>query len=122
MNHSPLPVTTELSVRLQGGPTGPLAPPTRRARLRSRWRPRCCGADAGRLARVMYPILGRMLEEGWLADGWEDQAQLGRAKRPPRRYYELTAEGKTALGAVVAAAGRDARFSRGIRQPAVGGI
>jgi hypothetical protein len=30
---------------------GPLAPPTRRTRLRSRWRSRLGGADAGRLAR-----------------------------------------------------------------------
>ena len=32
-------------------PAGPLAPPTRRARLRSRWRSRYGGANAGRLAR-----------------------------------------------------------------------
>src|SRR5262249_36729741 len=70
---------------------------------------------------VMYPILRRMLDEGWLDDGWEDQAQVGRAKRPPRRYYELTAEGKVALGALVAKAGRDARFSRVIGRPVVAG-
>ena len=60
---------------------------------------------------VMYPLLQRMLDEGWLADGWEDQAQTGRAKRPPRRYYELTDAGKLALGAVIAEARRDARFA-----------
>jgi PadR family transcriptional regulator, regulatory protein PadR len=60
---------------------------------------------------VMYPILQRMLDEGWLEDGWEDQAQVGRAKRPPRRYYELTDEGMVALGALVAEARRDTRFS-----------
>ena len=60
---------------------------------------------------VMYPLLQRMLDEGWLADGWEDQAQTGRAKRPPRRYYELTGAGKAALGAVIAEARRDARFA-----------
>ena len=32
-------------------PAGPLAPPPRRARLRSRWRSRYGGASAGRLAR-----------------------------------------------------------------------
>jgi len=32
-------------------PAGPLAPPPRRARLRSRWRSRYVGANAGRLAR-----------------------------------------------------------------------
>ncbi len=60
---------------------------------------------------VMYPILQRMLDEGWLDDGWEDRVQVGRAKRPPRRYYELTDEGKIALGALIAEARRDARFS-----------
>jgi PadR family transcriptional regulator, regulatory protein PadR len=34
---------------------------------------------------VMYRILQSMLDDGWLADGWEEQAQAGRAKRPPRR-------------------------------------
>ena len=61
---------------------------------------------------VMYPTLQRMLDEGWLDDGWEDQVQVGRAKRPPRRYYQLTDEGKIALGALVAEARHDARFSR----------
>lgn len=59
---------------------------------------------------VMYPILQRMLDEGWLTDGWEAQAQAGRAKRPPRRYYELTDVGKAALGALLVRARSDARF------------
>ena len=60
---------------------------------------------------VMYPLLSRMLDEGWLADGWEDQPQVGRAKRPPRRYYELTNDGRIALGALVAGAKLDPRFA-----------
>ena len=60
---------------------------------------------------VMYPLLQRMLDEGWLDDGWEEKVQVGKAKRPPRRYYELTDEGKIALGALIAEARRDARFS-----------
>ena len=59
---------------------------------------------------VMYPILQRMLNDGWLVDGWEDQAAAGREKRPPRRYYELTDPGKAALVAMIAQASRDARF------------
>ena len=39
--------------------SGPLAPPTRRARLRSRWRSRYGGASAGRLARIPWN-LGRL--------------------------------------------------------------
>jgi PadR family transcriptional regulator PadR len=60
---------------------------------------------------VMYPLLQRMLDEGWLRDGWEAQVQVGKAKRPPRRYYQLTDEGKTALGALIAEARHDARFT-----------
>lgn len=60
---------------------------------------------------VMYPLLQRMLDEGWLHDGWETQVQVGRAKRPPRRYYELTDQGRIALGALIAEARQDARFS-----------
>jgi PadR family transcriptional regulator, regulatory protein PadR len=70
---------------------------------------------------VMYPILARMLDEGWLVDGWEDQAQVGRAKRPPRRYYEMTDKGKAELGAVIAEARRDTRFGQLIACPVVGG-
>jgi PadR family transcriptional regulator, regulatory protein PadR len=59
---------------------------------------------------VLYPMLTRMLDEGWVEDGWEDPTTI-RDKRPPRRYYELTTEGRLALGAVVQNAGRDPRFA-----------
>lgn len=77
--------------------------------------------QSGVRSGVMYPLLRRMLDEGWLADGWEDQAQTGRAKRPPRRYYELTDAGKAALGAVIAEARRDTRFAPLVTRPAIGG-
>jgi PadR family transcriptional regulator PadR len=69
---------------------------------------------------VMYPLLQRMMDEGWLDDGWEEQVQVGRAKRPPRRYYELTDKGKIALGGVINEARRDARFAALVAQPAAG--
>lgn len=64
---------------------------------------------AGVRSGVLYPMLRRMLEEGWLEDGWEDRAQLT-GKRPPRRYYELTDKGKVALGGVLREARHDPRF------------
>jgi PadR family transcriptional regulator PadR len=70
---------------------------------------------------VMYPLLQRMLDEGWLDDGWEEQVQAGKAKRPPRRYYELTDEGKIALGALIAEARRDTRFSTLVKGQLAGG-
>lgn len=77
--------------------------------------------QSGVRSGVMYPLLQRMLEQGWLADGWEDQAQAGRTKRPPRRYYELTDKGKAALGAVIAEARHDARFTPLVTPGLVGG-
>lgn len=59
---------------------------------------------------VMYPILQRMLDQGWLTDGWEEQTQVGRTKRPPRRYYELTDAGKAALDAMLVRARLEDRF------------
>ena len=64
---------------------------------------------AGVRSGVLYPILHRMLDEGWLEDGWEDPAQLS-GKRPPRRYYELTDQGRIELGALLQDARSDARF------------
>ncbi len=71
---------------------------------------------------VMYPLLQRMLDEGWLDDGWEEQVPVGKAKRPPRRYYELTDEGKIALGALIAEARYDARFSTLVKGQFAGGL
>lgn len=65
---------------------------------------------AGVRSGVMYPLLTRLLDEGWLTDGWEDPNTI-REKRPPRRYYELTDKGRLELGAVLRAARTDARFA-----------
>jgi len=58
---------------------------------------------------VLYPILARMLAEGWLTDGWEDPTAI-KEKRPPRRYYKLTDAGRSAIGTLLQEARRDARF------------
>nr|WP_202107160.1 PadR family transcriptional regulator [Agromyces seonyuensis] len=67
---------------------------------------------------VLYPLLGRLYEEGWLDDGWEDQAEISE-KRPPRRYYTLTDYGLEQLGAVKARAATDPRFTRIQLRPAI---
>ena len=71
---------------------------------------------AGVRSGVLYPVLRRMLEEGWLVDGWEEPA-AERAKRPPRRYYEITDRGASELGALLASARADARFTSPAMQP-----
>jgi PadR family transcriptional regulator PadR len=48
---------------------------------------------------TLYPILWRMFEAGWLADGWEDPATTG--SRPARRYYTLTDLGRLELTALL---------------------
>ncbi len=53
---------------------------------------------------VLYPMLQRWYEMGWLVDGWEDPAETAKEKRPPRRYYELTEEGRGGLSQLLASA------------------
>jgi len=65
---------------------------------------------SGERSAVVYPMLTKMLNEGWLVDGWEDSTAINE-KRPPRRYYELTDAGKQELGAALRSARDDRRFS-----------
>lgn len=65
--------------------------------------------DSGVRSGVMYPLLARMLNEGWLVDGWEDEAETG-GQRPPRRYYRLTDVGLEELGGVLQRARNEVRF------------
>jgi PadR family transcriptional regulator PadR len=71
------------------------------------------GYDLGKRARVrtgvLYPILQRMLQEGWLEDHWEDvDASRG---RPPRRYYTVTDAGRYHLVGMSEQARVDERFA-----------
>ncbi len=53
------------------------------------------GRRAGVRSGVLYPMLNRWFELGWLTDGWENPAEV--VGRPPRRFYELTDEGRRGL-------------------------
>ncbi|MEV7691839.1 helix-turn-helix transcriptional regulator [Microbacterium sp. NPDC089189] len=55
--------------------------------------------SSGLRSGVLYPILQRLLNEGWLIDGWE-QIDPALEKRPARRYYTLTEAGMRELGAL----------------------
>jgi DNA-binding PadR family transcriptional regulator len=48
---------------------------------------------------TVYPVLGRLERDGYVRSKWESQAVAQREKRPPRRYYEITAAGSRALAA-----------------------
>lgn len=65
--------------------------------------------EAGVRTGVLYPLLNRMLTEGWLSAGWEDEAEA--IDRPPRRYYKLTVHGQRELGATLARAQAEARYT-----------
>jgi DNA-binding PadR family transcriptional regulator len=54
--------------------------------------------DATGLASgTVYPILSRLQAQGALRSRWESMTVARRDKRPPRRYYDLTAEGARVL-------------------------
>jgi PadR family transcriptional regulator PadR len=51
---------------------------------------------------TVYPILRRLEREGVVTAHWEDAAIAHEERRPPRRYYELTAAGKAVVETAVA--------------------
>src|SRR5262249_16443022 len=57
------------------------------------------GAEIAKATRVLsgtlYPMLIRMEKWGWVRRGWEE-IDSGDAGRPRRRFYELTANGRSA--------------------------
>ena len=50
---------------------------------------------------TVYPILGRLERDGYVRSRWESHTVAQREKRPPRRYYEITASGSRVLSASV---------------------
>jgi DNA-binding PadR family transcriptional regulator len=50
---------------------------------------------------TVYPILGRLERDGYVRSRWEAQSAAHREKRPPRRYYEISASGMQALSAAI---------------------
>jgi PadR family transcriptional regulator, regulatory protein PadR len=46
---------------------------------------------------TVYPILGRLERAGFVRSRWEAASVAQREKRPPRRYYEISAAGTRAL-------------------------
>lgn len=57
--------------------------------------------DTGLTSGTVYPALERLERDGFARSQWED-AQIAHAeKRPPRRYYELTARGAEVLALAI---------------------
>ena len=51
----------------------------------------------GLTSGTVYPTLDKLESLGYLTSKWEDTRTARRDKRPPRRYFNLTAAGATAL-------------------------
>ena len=52
---------------------------------------------SGLPAGTVYPALSRLEELELVRSRWEDQTVAAREKRPPRRYYMLSASGRKRL-------------------------
>ena len=46
---------------------------------------------------TVYPALRRLEDNGYVRSKWEKHSIAQEEARPPRKYYELTREGKAAL-------------------------
>lgn len=47
--------------------------------------------DADLSSGTLYPLLGRLADDGWLESRWEESETPG---KPPRQLYRLTATGR----------------------------
>lgn len=79
------------------------------------------GFDLSRRARVrsgvLYPMLARMLKQGWIEDAWDDASTIPEGQRP-RRYYQLTDLGRAELTRILTSASQDKWFTGwGIQPP-----
>ena len=52
-------------------------------------------------AGTLYPMLSRLEEAGWITGSWED-VDPSEVRRPARRYYRLTGEGRSQAEATLA--------------------
>ena len=50
----------------------------------------------------VYPALSKLEKSGLVHSRWENASVARREKRPPRRYYEITASGREALESALA--------------------
>ena len=53
--------------------------------------------ETGLSSGTVYPALERLEAAGLVESSWEEPETARREKRPPRRYYGITAAGKEAL-------------------------
>jgi DNA-binding PadR family transcriptional regulator len=59
-------------------------------------------ASTGLASGTVYPALSRHERDGFVRSAWEDPVRAHQQRRPPRRYYRLTAEGRRAINRALA--------------------
>lgn len=62
-------------------------------------------AETGLPSGTVYPALSRHERDGLVRSSWEDPVKAHRERRPPRRYYRITAEGRRAIAETLATLG-----------------
>jgi PadR family transcriptional regulator, regulatory protein PadR len=53
--------------------------------------------ETGLTSGTVYTSLGRLERDGYVRSRWENARTARDEKRPPRRYYEITAAGERVL-------------------------
>ena len=53
--------------------------------------------ETGLPSGTVYPALSRLERDGLVTSHWENARIAQKEKRPPRRYYELTSDGRERL-------------------------
>jgi PadR family transcriptional regulator, regulatory protein PadR len=53
--------------------------------------------QTGLTSGTVYTSLGRLERDGYVRSRWEDARAAHQDKRPPRRYYAITAQGERVL-------------------------
>ena len=69
---------------------------------------------------TVYPALRRLEDAGYLTSKWEEPSIAQSEPRPPRKYYELTREGRECIGRsrqTLPAVGADAAEQRARTKP-----
>ena len=50
---------------------------------------------------TVYPALSRHERDGYVKSSWEDPHDAHQLRRPPRRYYRITPQGRRAIADVM---------------------
>ncbi len=53
--------------------------------------------ETGLTSGTIYPALDKLERAGYAKSAWEDASLAQAEKRPPRKYFQITTEGATAL-------------------------